>query len=171
MLTLTLTEALDYTDEDKMDGHYLYLYRDGDVIFYVGQSVDPQRRLYEHLGIRDARGSGDDVGQIMHDNYPASLLWTVELFTPADCEPFMASYETPKRLAWYRRMLAQIETEEITSFHLRGVIDEAEVALIAHFHPCMNIRYALYSNNPIPERYREEERKRNQEIRRRMRET
>src|SRR6266487_456364 len=104
MLLLTLTEALDYTG-DAMEGHYLYVYRDAETIFYVGQSVDPQRRLYEHLGIRGAWQGGDDVGQIMHDNYPASLSWTVELYTLADCEPFIESFDTPKRLSWYRRKL------------------------------------------------------------------
>jgi hypothetical protein len=51
MLTITIKEALECPPEiwDRAEGHYLYVYRDGEVIFYVGRSESPLDRLDEHL--------------------------------------------------------------------------------------------------------------------------
>ncbi len=167
MLTLTLEQALDDKLVD-MSSHYLYIYRDREVIFYVGQANRPRLRLYEHLGIRGARGGGDNVGQIMHDNHPASLSWTVELYTLADCEPFVAEVSTPKELAQYQKQLIRL-AERFDYDRLKAAMALAEVALIDHFRPCMNTHAALYYKATIPSRYLEVEYERNREMRREYR--
>lgn len=67
MITLTIKEAVE-NPIDTTD-HYLYLYRDGDVIFYVGRSFSPLDRNLEHMGL-SARSFRDAVGDVIKDNRP-----------------------------------------------------------------------------------------------------
>ena len=62
----------------------LYLIRDGDVIFYVGQSAKAYRRVWEHLfGSKRGRSM---AGRFILTNWPSSLRFTIELMCSQDDE-------------------------------------------------------------------------------------
>lgn len=65
MLTFTIREALEGTYNTT--DHYLYLYRDGEVIFYVGRSISPFDRMMQHLGLE---GNSDRLGDVIQNNLP-----------------------------------------------------------------------------------------------------
>jgi predicted GIY-YIG superfamily endonuclease len=80
MLSVTIQEALQGDSESA--GHVLYVIRDRRVIFYVGRSVDPLNRLEEHLGHTGRNMyQPDRIGQLILKNHPASLIWTIDLYT------------------------------------------------------------------------------------------
>ena len=79
MITTTVADVVKgYSGTTQ--GHYLYLYRDGEAILYVGKSIRPLERLLQHLG-HDVRSLPDAIGLLIQDNLPNSLFWTVELYT------------------------------------------------------------------------------------------
>ena len=57
MITQTIKSAI-MEDSDIIPG-FVYVVRDGDNIFYVGQSKDPYDRLPQHLGLLDRYGNFD----------------------------------------------------------------------------------------------------------------
>jgi len=63
MRELTIREALER--EDSTSDLCLYLYRDGKVIFYVGQSEQPFERLRGHLGRDDRNVTPDRIGSLI----------------------------------------------------------------------------------------------------------
>src|SRR5215471_2514982 len=81
MRTFTIKEALEL--DDLNDERYnIYLYRDSEVVLYIGQSSRPFERLREHLGQGDRNLYDPDfVGQLMLNNRPASLTWEVQIAT------------------------------------------------------------------------------------------
>jgi len=62
--------------------HCIYMIRDEDVIMYVGQSVDIQKRLQAHIGF-------DRVGEVICYSLPQSLGWTMELYSLNDCDALL----------------------------------------------------------------------------------
>ncbi|NJN53357.1 MAG: hypothetical protein HC804_00545 [Anaerolineae bacterium] len=57
----------------------LYLFRDEDVIFYVGQSYLAFERIWEHL--RNGFKGRSTIGRFIFCNWPTSLKFTVELMS------------------------------------------------------------------------------------------
>jgi hypothetical protein len=127
----------DLLDGDLLDGdlddHCLYLVRDCDVVFYVGQSREPVNRLWSHLGRgwgAWSQNSPSALGVLIADNLPAARSWQVEFLTPG----------------------------EVSGLAVKGYasdwdIDKAERSLIKEHRPCLNV---ANNNNPssLPERYR-----------------
>lgn len=139
MIKTTIKEAL--TRRTKTDGHYIYVYRDNGVVFYVGQSKKPMYRFAQHMG-KYRNACADLVGSFILDNMPESQDWQIEIYTLEECKPFLTH-----DIRFYE--------ESINSplpFIFDMVIDQAEVALIRHFNPCLN---TLDNPNPsrIPEKY------------------
>jgi len=97
MLEFTIEKALE-GDIDTND-HYLYLYRDGSTVLYIGRSSSPLQRLYEHLGKGDFRDIPSHVGKTIIDNLPLSLSWSLLLLTLADCEPLVRLHRRRPTLA------------------------------------------------------------------------
>lgn len=61
----------------------LYVVRDGDTVFYVGQAGDVVDRLYGHLGQGSwswATGMSE-LGKLIKANLPTSRDWRIELYT------------------------------------------------------------------------------------------
>jgi len=81
MQRMTIKEALEVEDASGCVVYpSLYLFRDGDVVFYVGQSIHPFERLQEHLGQGDPwLEAPDRLGQLILNNHPASLAWMMEV--------------------------------------------------------------------------------------------
>ena len=133
------------------DSHYLYLVRDGDTVFYVGQSTDPIHRMHEHIGlaIHDPR-FGDDLGGMIGENYPESRDWILELYTIADCADFVVEQYSEEIAAKFKRGLARMLAEE--EDYRPGLVNTSEKALMRHFRACLNVANAVYESS-IPERY------------------
>jgi predicted GIY-YIG superfamily endonuclease len=142
MLTLTIEEALkEYVDTGE---HYLYLYRDGDTIFYVGRSVQPLERLLQHLG-RALPYAPDEVGQIIQEHMPESLHWTMDLYTLSDCQEAVKAHQ-PGNVVAFQHYLAQ------ETFRKKAMMI-AEEALIRQHRPHLNQQNATWYDNPLPDRY------------------
>ncbi len=125
MQKLTMKEALDMYDNDSRIQDYIYLYRDGEVIFYIGKSVQPFERLQEHLGQGEdkrCQSFPDQVGKLILNNQPVSLEWRVEIMS-----------------------LEEIHAKQESSIKIG--IDDMEKELIMHFKPCLN---DMYNRNPTP---------------------
>jgi hypothetical protein len=65
----------------------IYAVRDGDIVFYVGRSVDPFRRIIQHMGCEMQLRS--ELGQLILDNQPSSDEWIFECYGEKDREPFL----------------------------------------------------------------------------------
>jgi hypothetical protein len=59
----------------------LYIMRDGDLVFYVGQSFQAFDRVWHH--IRDGHKARSVVGRFLLRNWPSSLRYSVELLSSA----------------------------------------------------------------------------------------
>jgi hypothetical protein len=62
----------------------LYLVRDGEIIFYVGQSYRAFDRVWEH--IRNGYKARSDVGRFLLVNWPKSLKFEIELLSSRSVE-------------------------------------------------------------------------------------
>ncbi len=124
--------------------HYLYLYRDGDTIFYVGRSVQPLERLLQHLG-RALPYAPDAVGLVIQENMPESLRWTIDLYTLSDCQEAVKAYQ-PESVTAFGRYLAQGAMR-------KEAMMIAEEALIWQCRPHLNQQNATWYSNPLPDRY------------------
>lgn len=146
MLTFSIEEAL--KTKQNTIGHYLYLYQDKEVYLYVGKSIQPIARLKGHLGI-DGRSLGSHLGSIIHDNKPESLQWTLTLFSLEECKPLVEKHK-PLFFQHYQEVLEM--SKPYGPIYDDSLVDIAEMALIDHYQPCLNIAEVSYTNN-IPQRY------------------
>lgn len=146
MLTLAMEKAIkEYTDTGE---HYLYIYRDGDTILYVGKSVQPLERLLQHLG-RALPYTPDNVGRVIQENMPESLTWSVDLYTLSDCQEVVKIHK-PGTFVAFQRYLAQ------ETFRKEAMMI-AEEALIRHHRPYLNQQNATWYDHPLPDRYVKQE--------------
>jgi len=130
MRTFTIKEALEL--DDLNDERYnIYLYRDSEVVLYIGQSSRPFERLREHLGQGDRNLYDPDfVGQLMLNNRPASLTWEVQIATLAELQQLL---NLPVRI------------DKVS-------LDSMERDLILLYKPCLN-RTGNPHRTPLPARY------------------
>jgi predicted GIY-YIG superfamily endonuclease len=140
MLNLTLQEALGKKRDTT--NHYLYLYRDGNTIFYVGRSTKPLKRMDEHMKSTHM----DDLGKVINTNMPDSLSWIFEMYTLEDCLPLVRQYQQYS-LVFYKEILQ--ETQRI---QYKTIADIAEEVMIEHYKPCLNV-LANLSRSQLPEKY------------------
>ena len=143
MLQLTIQEALAGMLETT--DHALYLYRDGDTVFYIGRSTSPLERLWEHLGQGAYTRRISPLGALILRHAPHSLLWQMELRTVAECEELVRQYR-PEYHEWYLQQMKKHLTYEAA--------EVAEEALIEHYHPCLNIS-GNSQGHPLPKQYRQ----------------
>ena len=64
---------------EEMD---VYLFRDGDLVFYIGQSYLAFDRVWRH--IRDGYKARSTIGRFLLTNWPASMNFTIELLSSQD---------------------------------------------------------------------------------------
>jgi len=86
----------------------VYLFRDGETVFYVGQSYLAFDRVWRH--IRDGYKGRSTVGRFLLTNWPASMKFTIELLC----------------------------SQDIRFAPLSNELDEVEKALIEQSAPCFN---------------------------------
>lgn len=157
MLYTTIADVLKRT-VPPFDDHYLYIVRDRETVFYVGQSLDPVSRLHEHI-YGSGRSHVSYLGQLIRrcareaDLFAVpSLEWQVEFLTLAECTPYVERYQRLPRwpVSWKE---AISPPEGMTSYWHKQAINYAEGALIEHYRPCMNVA-GNPNPTPLPECYR-----------------
>jgi hypothetical protein len=136
MITVTVGDILDDKGPEWQDamGHRLYMVRDGEVVFYIGQSGNPLERILTHIGQGPWNWSQgpSPLGDLIMANLPASRGWQVDLMTPDECKPLV---------------------EDWLGFKITcSDIAYAEKALIRQHRPCLNVVCNEYPA-PLPERY------------------
>ena len=89
----------------------LYVFRDEDIIFYVGQSHLAFARVWDHL-LNGFKGRSI-MGRFVWCNWPASMNFTIELLS-SECEQFKI---------------------------IGNDLDAAEQLLIDQWSPCFNVTY------------------------------
>jgi hypothetical protein len=127
MFTATLREILSDSNGELLQHHnnlqqWLFVVREGSTVFWVGEASNVRRRVGEHLG-----GYPSALGKLILGNVPSSFDWIFEIWTLADCKPYLPTgtalnVETGKR------------------------------ALVAHYQPCLNVADNLRPT-PLPARY------------------
>lgn len=130
-----LYKAFSVTLKDALAGTYsepppysLYVVRDGETVFYVGQTTDAiETRLQRH--------ALSSLGQFITANAPESDGWQVELVDHRDCAPAVRAGLWPTLPDG-----ARLDP------------DIAEIALIRVLRPCLNSTYNT-NPRPLPERY------------------
>jgi hypothetical protein len=146
MIETTMQAILDDTiTSQQLQGHYLYLVRDEEIVLYIGQALNPVERLESHLGLRWRR-SKSLFGEVFERNRPGSLTWRVILYQLADCADLLEQYIMPELPSYTLELYYD-------PARLKGSMTWAEQALIRHYQPCLNDRF-----NPtptlLPERYK-----------------
>lgn len=158
MIEATVGELLDGDLEVDTRGHYIYIVRDDDTVFYVGQTKRGiGNRIREHCGAGQRPGK-TRMGRLIESNLPLSLGWQVELLTVKDCgiEPWRPNVSQEEM----SRFAREIEQPMIAFlppapdwFASSLEVDKAEDTMILRYHPCLNCTHNLDSK-PLPERYR-----------------
>jgi hypothetical protein len=132
MLQLTMNEALER--EDIAREQRIYIYRDQETILYVGRSIHPFQRLQEHLGNGVYISSPDAIGQLILDNRPDSLTWTIEI-------------QTLQELASSNEYDLAIQSNTLAS-----LAEDIEGDVIYRLKPCMNL-IGAHNRNKTPAKY------------------
>lgn len=144
MLSYTLSDAVENSYD--VSEHFLYVVRDEDVVFYVGQSNNPLQRLMQHLGY-DRPWMPDALGRTIRENRPACAKWTLDLYTLEDCIEFIQK-DMPGSLESYKEDLKDGHPMTIKS--LRNC---AELAMIDCFAPYLNTLLNRRNRRPLPSKY------------------
>jgi hypothetical protein len=115
---------------DNTLGQLIYVVRDAELPFYVGQSKrNVVARFFEHLQ-KPTR-----LGQLIELNKPTSLSWQVDFYDLADCRPFVMQKSLFAMQAW-------------EAFDM----DMAEQALIRELRPVLNRDFNA-NPRPLPPTY------------------
>lgn len=141
-----------YVNRGVMTGHTIYLVRDGEVVLYIGKSYDPLNRLKEHIGKTSRSNSPSSLGELILDNRPESLNWTMELHTFLDCSEYVASYSSFYYEGGYQHIVAMAKDNVLYAYNDFAIMI-AERSMIDYFHPCLNV---ADNSQPIdlPEKYK-----------------
>jgi hypothetical protein len=134
MITITVSDILEYTCPN-LSGHNVYVIRDGEFVFYVGATWNPNTRLMQHFGQSNEFGYAPlyELG-FFQANEPESHGWQIDLYT---LEEVAASEGIAVNERWPAKWL----------------LNKMEDALILKFSPTFN--YGLLPNRKvIPPHYR-----------------
>ncbi len=130
MKTVTIADILNQKVDSTL-GHVIYLIRDNQLVFYIGQSKrDVVTRFQEHMQ------KPSKLGRIVILNQPSSLNWSVDFYTLADCRPFVRQKTLLPMQAWEH-------------FDM----DMAESAMIQTLKPVVNHDFNP-NPTPLPTNYR-----------------
>ena len=142
MITQTIKELL---QAKKLPmGYYLYMFRDGDTIFYIGQSTDPLKRFKRHVQ------DNTTIAAVINANLPDSLQWEYVLILLDECSPMVEKHQN----VFYSFFTERLEQmKPYGNLHDVGLVDIAERALIDFYQPYLNIMEVSYTNN-LPDKYK-----------------
>ena len=168
MITQTIREAI--MGDSALAPGYVYVARDGAVIFYVGVSNDPTFRLCQHLGIAGGWSSytyprkkliqgmekrdlsifaiagfrGSQLGTCILNNAPESLEWSFDIYEKEDAIAVIK--RSPLAIAFPR----MLELMEVNWYEQRTLVENA---LIEELKPYLNVMDNAHERN-LPEKYR-----------------
>ncbi len=129
MKTIVVADILDKQFDTEV-GHVIYVVRNGRLLFYIGQSKrDLVVRFREHVQ-KPSR-----LGRLINENKPASLSWSLDFYTLADCRPFVAQ----------KTLFPMQEWEHFD-------MDMAEEGMIRQLRPVLNLDFNP-NPNPLPAHY------------------
>lgn len=95
------------------------------------------------------RYTPDAGGQVIQENMPEPLSWSVDSSTLPDCQEAVKAYQ-PGMLAAFQRYLAH------DAFRKEAMII-AEEALTRQYRPHLNQQNATWYDHPLSNRYRKQE--------------
>ena len=124
----TIKEALEDEPDVRVETYHVYVIREGDTVFYVGQSKNTKTRLHGHLGY-DERFDQTPTGRFILKCAPQSDSWLFEQYTLDECRDLALGY--CGTIPWFWGVNWRWLRE-------RYIVDKAEEALIQHYRPCFN---------------------------------
>ncbi len=139
----TIKEVLAHEAGLQEAEYHLYIIREDETVFYIGQAGNTYNRLLYHLGWLGQSGA-THVGQFILDQAPQSDTWLFEQYTVEECAPFVLAYQAtfPEDIqAFYR------------AYPAKPNVNDAEEALIKLHRPCLNTAMNPQPP-PLPEKYR-----------------
>jgi hypothetical protein len=139
----TIKEVLEHEPGIRAEEFRVYVIRDEQTVFYVGQSQNTYNRFLAHLGL-DERTGASLVGTFIRENAPASGAWLFEQYTVEECRPFVEQ----RRAALPEEIRAFFAA---TGNHYDA--DDAEEALIKLHRPYFNTAKNPHSL-PLPGCYK-----------------
>lgn len=86
MARYTIQEAMESEDIGTAE-QCIYVYHDGETVFYVGRSDQPIERLMQHLGEGVYSVVPDRIGSFILKHRPVSLTWLVDIVTVQSLVP------------------------------------------------------------------------------------
>lgn len=142
MLSITVRDV--FSEEWELfygqdEPHCIYCIRDENTVFYIGRSCDPLDRLLCHFG-GTWRSSGTSIALFYQEYKAYAQDWTIDLYTLSDCKLYVMQY--------FPLPEGQYEKPEF----YEAMVARAEVALMRHFHPCLN-RSNNVDPSPLPAKY------------------
>lgn len=140
MRTITIKDVFDgtYAAEDLPEEAYrIYVVREGEIVFYIGQSSDVPNRLLEHFA-HIGRGSSSALGGFYDEHKEKSSSWEIDLYTVTDCAPLVREALGMTEEAYYR--------------HNPRLVSKIEKAMMKRFSPCLN-SMGNENQTPLPEKY------------------
>lgn len=141
MIELTIKQVVE--DREPINAAYrLYVIRDDETAFYVGQSINAYNRILAHLGL-DGRGNTSHIGEFIIANAPLSGTWLFQMYTVEDCRAFVLDY---------RATLPEENRAFYETSNNPYDIDDAELALIKILRPCLNDAMNTDAR-PVPDKY------------------
>lgn len=166
MITQSIKEAI-LADRPTIPG-YVYVVRDDNTVFYVGESKDPEFRLCQHLGIADAWNTFtyppqkfllemekdasmlpsfhgmSQVGACIIDNAPSSLAWSFDIYETQDAIDVIKCAELDKV---FPRIVGMMQ---ISWYDQRSIV---ESHLIGQLKPYLNSQLNR-NERDLPGKYR-----------------
>jgi|SRR5579859_1029495 len=164
MITQTVREAIIH--EGSVSPGYVYVIRDGDIVFYVGLSGNPCLRLRQHLGIVSTHSyiyqpkdfvndmerknpalnsfHGSQVGNCIRENAPESLEWEFDIYEKQD------AIDVVIRTGLAQAFPLVVEAMKRNWYEQRSIVENA---LIDQLKPFLNSSENSHARN-IPPKYR-----------------
>lgn len=164
MLTFYLKDVLkDKTPDFQF--HNIYLVRENDVVFYIGQAADAPERIKQHFGVSFSLNSVHAFADLILQNNPNSKRWYVDFFTVDDCRKIVGTKNLPKYKHKSNQPLTQFPFSKYTKKELIEInkqahecrlVDDAEREMIRQLRPCFN---GTYNENPgpLPKKYQKQQ--------------
>jgi hypothetical protein len=78
--SLTIEDVFAKRWSPKNNRANIYIFRDADVIFYVGSSANVYDRIRAHLGIKMKSNGHFELNTLVEDNLPDSRNWNIDLY-------------------------------------------------------------------------------------------
>ncbi len=159
MIKATIGELLDgaLDKQANVSDSIVYIVREGDLVFYIGESANVIERLWSHLGQGSFGWAGDsELGRLIKDNLPAARDWQVELLTIEDCVSVIENLTDLRFEVASTGVYLPQEPVTLDGFTFQPRIKfdrkDLECEVIRAYKPCLNTA-CNPTPTPLPEKY------------------